>query len=60
MRRRAPPRAKTAPSLKRMFLHAAALDLAHPLTKEPLALRAPLPAACEAFLAALRAAKVAA
>jgi 23S rRNA pseudouridine955/2504/2580 synthase len=47
-------RAKAPPILKRMFLHAAAVDLAHPLTGEALALRAPLPAACEAFLAGLR------
>jgi 23S rRNA pseudouridine955/2504/2580 synthase len=51
-------RAKARPLLKRMFLHAAALDLAHPLTAEPLALRAPLPPACEAFLAGLRSIEV--
>jgi len=34
----------------RMFLHAHQLDMVHPLTKEPMALRAPLPSACENIL----------
>ena len=34
----------------RMFLHAHRLDIPHPLTQEPLALVAPLPAACAAIL----------
>jgi 23S rRNA pseudouridine955/2504/2580 synthase len=36
--------------LKRMFLHAAAIRLPHPLSGEPLALAAPLPAELERFL----------
>jgi 23S rRNA pseudouridine955/2504/2580 synthase len=36
--------------LKRMFLHAATLRLAHPLTAEPLALTASLPAELSDFL----------
>ena len=39
--------------LKRMFLHAARLDLSHPLSGEPLALEAPLPAELAGFLRAL-------
>ncbi len=39
---------------RRMFLHAHSLALAHPLTGEPLAFSAPLPAPCERVLAALR------
>jgi 23S rRNA pseudouridine955/2504/2580 synthase len=39
--------------LKRMFLHAARLEMAHPLTGEPLLLQAPLPADLEGFLAGL-------
>jgi 23S rRNA pseudouridine955/2504/2580 synthase len=39
--------------LKRMFLHAATLALAHPLTGEPLALRAPLPDDLARFVASL-------
>jgi 23S rRNA pseudouridine955/2504/2580 synthase len=35
--------------MKRMFLHAASLTLAHPLTGETLALSAPLPAELERF-----------
>lgn len=34
----------------RMFLHAAHLEIPHPLTGEPLDLHAPLPAACEKLL----------
>lgn len=48
------------PVLRRMFLHAARLDLTHPATGVPLALSAPLPTECESFLASLRAAAVAA
>ncbi|MYN13696.1 RluA family pseudouridine synthase [Pusillimonas sp. TS35] len=36
--------------LRRMFLHAGRLDIAHPLSGEPLALEAPLPPECEAIL----------
>jgi len=36
--------------LKRMFLHAARLAFAHPLSGEPLAIEAPLPADLSAFL----------
>jgi 23S rRNA pseudouridine955/2504/2580 synthase len=36
--------------LKRMFLHAAALDLQHPTTGAPLRLAAPLPSELAAFL----------
>lgn len=36
--------------LKRMFLHAAAMQLPHPLSSAPLALSAPLPMALEKFL----------
>ena len=35
--------------LKRMFLHAASLEFAHPLTGETLALASPLPAELDAF-----------
>jgi 23S rRNA pseudouridine955/2504/2580 synthase len=38
----------------RMFLHAAALRIAHPSSGEPLELNAALPAECEALLDALR------
>ena len=37
----------------RMFLHAHQLDMPHPITKEPLILKAPLPSACEVILAKL-------
>jgi len=40
--------------LKRMFLHAAELDLAHPVTGVPLTLRAPLPPELKALIKALR------
>jgi 23S rRNA pseudouridine955/2504/2580 synthase len=40
--------------LKRMFLHAGALELAHPLTGLPLKLAAPLPDDLTAFLARIR------
>ncbi len=43
-------RAKAVPSLKRMFLHAYRLRLAHPLTGEPLQFDAPLPADCRSFI----------
>lgn len=39
---------------RRMFLHAHSLEIAHPLTNEPLSLRAPLPPACERLLGQLR------
>lgn len=39
--------------LGRNFLHAAELELAHPLTGKPLALKAPLPAELEEFLGRL-------
>ena len=35
--------------LKRMFLHAASLGLAHPLTGEPMKLEAPLPKDLDLF-----------
>lgn len=37
----------------RMFLHAHTLDIAHPLTQEPLSLMAPLPDACRRLLESL-------
>jgi 23S rRNA pseudouridine1911/1915/1917 synthase len=40
-------------SLLRNFLHAAELELAHPRTGKPIALRSPLPTELQAFLAAL-------
>lgn len=40
--------------LKRMFLHAAELDLEHPLSGEKLALRAPLPSELSDFLSKVR------
>lgn len=43
-------RANAQPSLKRMFLHAYRLRLAHPLTGEPLQFDAPLPGECRRFL----------
>lgn len=36
--------------LHRMFLHAGSLDIPHPLSGEPLSLRAPLPPECMAIL----------
>lgn len=39
--------------LKRMFLHAARLELKHPLSGEPLVLAAPLPADLQSFLDSL-------
>jgi 23S rRNA pseudouridine955/2504/2580 synthase len=36
-----------------MFLHARRLRFVHPASGEPIDLEAPLPAACEALLAAL-------
>ncbi len=41
------------PLLRRMFLHAARLALAHPRSGEPLTLEAPMPADCAAFVDAL-------
>ncbi|GBH24944.1 pseudouridine synthase [Burkholderia vietnamiensis] len=43
-------RANAQPSLKRMFLHAYRLKLAHPLSGEPLQFDAPLPDECRRFL----------
>jgi len=43
------------PGIKRMFLHAHRLKLAHPITGVPLQFEAPLPADCRAFVEALRA-----
>ncbi|KHJ64629.1 RluA family pseudouridine synthase [Burkholderia glumae] len=43
-------RANARPSLKRMFLHAYRLKLAHPLSGEPLQFDAPLPDECRRFL----------
>lgn len=42
--------------LPRMFLHAARLELSHPLTRQPLVLEAPLPPDLQGFLAGLEAA----
>jgi len=47
-------RSGARPGLKRMFLHAHRLTLAHPATGEPLAVTAPLPAECQDFLQQLR------
>ena len=47
-------RAASPPRLKRMFLHAASLAFVHPATEQTVALRAPLPLECAAFLDALR------
>ena len=57
--RRVAKASSNGPALKRMFLHAAKLDLAHPRTGEALALEAPLPPECLAFVARLRASKAA-
>jgi len=40
-------------SFKRMFLHAARLELKHPLTHEPLVIESPLPSECSDFLETL-------
>jgi 23S rRNA pseudouridine955/2504/2580 synthase len=40
--------------LKRMFLHAAELELQHPTTGEPMRFASPLPSELEAFLSAAR------
>ncbi len=42
------------PALKRMFLHAASLSLAHPRTGEAMQFEAALPQECERFLDGLR------
>ena len=39
----------------RLFLHAMRLQFIHPVTGSPVTITAPLPAECEALLAALRA-----
>ncbi len=44
---------KLSPGLKRMFLHAARLSFAHPISGEPLALDAPLPSELELYLKTL-------
>ncbi len=44
---------KPTPGLKRMFLHAAHLSFAHPVTGEPLALEAPLPPELDRYLQSL-------
>jgi 23S rRNA pseudouridine955/2504/2580 synthase len=44
--------------LKRMFLHAAVLTIAHPRSGEPLTVAAPLPNECERYLEKLRAEKL--
>ena len=46
--------ASKGPGLKRMFLHAARLQFAHPRTGEPVDLVAPLPIECARFLDRLR------
>lgn len=46
-------RALKKQGLKRMFLHAAKLELAHPLSGEPLVFEAPLPEDLQGFLATL-------
>ncbi|WP_084170044.1 RluA family pseudouridine synthase [Paraburkholderia ferrariae] len=43
------------PGIKRMFLHAYRLKLAHPITGETLQFEAPLPAECRRFVESLRA-----
>ncbi len=43
-------KAMAARGVKRLFLHAARLAFAHPLTRGPLALESPLPADMQAFL----------
>ncbi|MEX3811873.1 RluA family pseudouridine synthase [Paraburkholderia sp. BR13439] len=43
-------RANAKPGIKRMFLHAYRLKLAHPATGAPLQLEAPLPADCRGFI----------
>lgn len=48
-------RALVKRGLKRMFLHAAHLAFAHPVSSEPLAIEAPLPADLAEFLLALNA-----
>lgn len=44
-----------APPLRRMFLHAASVTLAHPVSGEPLHIESPLAHDCESFLRGLRA-----
>ncbi|QGZ55188.1 RluA family pseudouridine synthase [Paraburkholderia acidiphila] len=48
-------RTSARPGIKRMFLHAHRLKLAHPITGAPLQFEAPLPADCRGFVDALRA-----
>jgi 23S rRNA pseudouridine955/2504/2580 synthase len=47
-------RSNAKPGIKRMFLHAHQMTLAHPSTGEPLTVSAPLPAECVDFLQQLR------
>ncbi len=47
--------APSLPRLARMFLHAGAMRFEHPVTSRPMALAAPLPSECSAFLKALNA-----
>jgi 23S rRNA pseudouridine955/2504/2580 synthase len=47
-----------SPRLARMFLHAAATRFRHPVSGQPIALEAPLPAECSDFLKGLHAAPV--
>ncbi len=58
-KRLARPSRDGTPGLRRMFLHAAHLDLMHPRTGVALALEAPLPGECVRFLDRLRASSVA-
>lgn len=44
---------KLTPGLKRMFLHAAKLSFAHPISGEPLSLDAPLPPELDRYLKSL-------
>jgi 23S rRNA pseudouridine955/2504/2580 synthase len=48
-------RPNAQPGIKRMFLHAYRLKLAHPITGETLQFEAPLPAECRRFVESLRA-----
>ena len=48
-------RGELGPRFDRMFLHAARVSLAHPVSGEPLTIEAALPPACEDLVEALRA-----
>jgi 23S rRNA pseudouridine1911/1915/1917 synthase len=56
-RRRVTAEAAPTLSLQRNFLHAAELELAHPVTGKPLAFRAPLPPELTLFLTQITAAR---